>query len=331
MRQDTLIRLFKSIEADSSNDLMKIAYKIIDEEIEKGHNLLSNKLKGILKEKEKKDSHLKKELSNIFQPKIPENTRLKSQLAIEVPRDFLRREMILPKDIEEKFQRIEKEFIARDRLAHHGLKPRQKILFYGAPGCGKSMGAERIAWNIGLPFIKVRFDSMISSYLGESLNNLRKIFEEISSQPCVLLLDEFDIIAKSRTYGQDVGEMYRIVNMLLSLLEEYNSPSGLLIATTNLEESLDKAIFRRFDEIIEIRRPGKDEIVRLLKQTLSSQKISPTLNLNEVSTRMTGFSAAMVVKVAQNAAKLAVLANNVQIGVEQLNSALSEVHESRPD
>lgn len=331
MRQETLIRLFKSIEADSSDDLMKIAYKIIDEEFEKGHHVLSSKLKTILLKKEKKDIHLKKELSNIFQSKIPENTRLKSQLAIEVERDFLRHNMILPEDIEEKFKRVEKEFIARDRLAHYGLKPRQKILFYGAPGCGKSMGAERIAWNTGLPFIKVRFDSMISSYLGESLNNLRRIFEEISSQPCVLLLDEFDIIAKSRTYGQDVGEMYRIVNMLLYLLEEYNSPSGLLIATTNLEESLDKAIFRRFDEIIEIRRPEKNEIGRLLKQTLSSQKIDPNINWSEIAIKMEGFSAAMVVKVAQNAAKLAILTNSIQIGIEHIHSSLNEMQERLED
>ncbi|MEQ9219297.1 MAG: AAA family ATPase [Cyclobacteriaceae bacterium] len=327
MKQETLIRLFKSIESDSSEDLIKMAYKIIDEEVEKGHNILSEKLRRILENKEKKDSHLKKELSNIFQPKIPENTRLKSQLAIEIDRDFLRHDMILPEDIEFKFNRIEKEFIARDRLAHHGLKPRQKILFYGAPGCGKSMGAERIAWNTGLPFVKVRFDAMISSYLGESLNNLRKIFEELSSQPCVLLLDEFDIIAKSRTFGQDVGEMYRIVNMLLFLLEEYNSPSGLLVATTNLEKSLDKAIFRRFDEIIEIRKPGIDEIVRLLKQTLLAQKLDRKISWEEIATKMEGFSAALVVKIAQNAAKLAILNNTGQIGVDEITSALGEVEQ----
>ncbi|MEQ8414011.1 MAG: ATP-binding protein [Imperialibacter sp.] len=327
MKQETLIRLFKSIESDSSDDLMKMAYKIIDEEVEKGHYILSEKLKKILENRTRKDKHLKRELSNIFQPKIPENTRIKSQLAITVDRDFLRHDMILPESIESKFNRIEKEFIARDRLAHHGLKPRQKILFYGAPGCGKSMGAERIAWNTGLPFVKVRFDAMISSYLGESLSNLRKIFEELSSQPCVLLLDEFDIIAKSRTFGQDVGEMYRIVNMLLYLLEEYNSPSGLLIATTNLEKSLDKAIFRRFDEIIEISKPGTEEIIRLLKQTLLSQRCDKTISWSNIASEMEGFSAALVVKVAQNAAKLAILNNTGQIGINEIKSALGEVEQ----
>ena len=164
--------------------------------------------------------------------------------------------MVLPKLTETKIQRIEKEYVARERLAHFGLKPRQKILFYGSPGCGKSMSAERIAWNIGLPFLKVRFEAIISSYLGESATNLKKLFESVKNYPCVLLLDEFDFIAKARSSGQDVGEMHRVVNILLNLLEDYEAP-GLLIATTNLEGALDKASFRRFDDIIEIPKPGK--------------------------------------------------------------------------
>ena len=83
--------------------------------------------------------------------------------------------MVLAPNIEEKIQRIEKEFIARERLAHHGLKPR-KIKLHGSSGCGKSMTAERLAWNLGLPFYKVRFDSVISSYLGESASNLKNLF-----------------------------------------------------------------------------------------------------------------------------------------------------------
>lgn len=109
------------------------------------------------------------------------------------------------------------------------------------------MSAERIAWNLGLPLLKVRFDSLLSSYFGESASNLRMVFDYCKNEPVVLLLDECDFIAKSRTTAQDVGEVPRIVNMLLTLLDEYDAP-GLVIATTNLKVSLDEALFRRFDD-----------------------------------------------------------------------------------
>ena len=92
------------------------------------------------------------------------------------------------------------------------------------------MGAKRLAWNVGLPLLKVRFDALISSYFGESASNLRSVFETAKERPCVLLLDECDFIARSRTNTKDIGEASRIVNSLLTLMEEYDAP-GLLIAT----------------------------------------------------------------------------------------------------
>lgn len=193
-------------------------------------------------------------------------------MAISIDRDELRHEMILPIETENKIRRIEKEFAAKERLAHHGLQYRQKVLIYGAPGCGKSMSAERIAWNLGLPFLKVRFDVIISSFLGETASNLSRLIDGIKNYPCVLLFDEIDVVGKTRTNAHDVEEMHRVVNILLTLLEEYNS-KGILIATTNIENALDQALFRRFDDIIEIPKPSKDEILRLIKMTLSSVKV----------------------------------------------------------
>jgi AAA+ superfamily predicted ATPase len=185
------------------------------------------------------------------------------------------------------------------------------------------MAAERIAWNIGLPFLKVRFEAILSSYLGESASNLKKLFDTLENYPCVILLDEFDFIAKSRGYGHDVGEMHRVVNILLGLLENFNS-AGLLIATTNYEEILDNAVFRRFDEIIEITKPGVDEIVRLLESALSVFNISKDINLKKLAINMDGFSAALVVKVAQDAAKLTVIEGNKTISAENFQKALLE-------
>ena len=254
---------------------------------------------------------------------IPTDKRHHLPLAITIDRDELRHQMVLPQTTEDKINRIEKEYAAKERLALHGLKYRQKVLFYGSPGCGKSMGAERIAWNLGLPFLKVRFDVIISSFLGETASNLTKLFDGLRDYPCVLLLDEFDIVGQSRGNRQDVGEMHRIVNMLLTLLEEYNS-SGVLIATTNLEGTLDEALFRRFDDIIEMPKPSKEEILRLTKMTLASIEQDKQITWIELAEQMIGFSAALVVKIANDAAKLAVIKNEKIIRQSHLEQSLAE-------
>jgi SpoVK/Ycf46/Vps4 family AAA+-type ATPase len=325
MNQDLYIRLFRSIEGDREDDIVKVAEKIIEEERKRGHLKLAEKLKEILAKNVNVHTGFKKELKTLLPEgtHIPTDKRNNIPLATLIDRDNLRHEMILPNNVEETIQRIEKEYVARERLAHFGLKPRQKILFYGAPGCGKSMSAERIAWNIGLPFLKVRFEAIISSYLGESASNLKKLFESLKNYPCVLLLDEFDFIAKARSTGHDVGEMHRVVNVLLNLLEDYNAP-GLLIATTNLEGSIDKALFRRFDEIIEMPKPGKEEILRLLKSTLSSINVSKSISWSGIATKMNGFSPALTVKVANDAAKNAVIQHSKIVDESHLLKAILE-------
>lgn len=308
MHQDLLVRLFRSIDGEHSDDIVKVAESIIDDERKKGHGKLADRLKSILSKNIKTNQSFKGELRNIFGSSIliPTDKRSNIPLATEVPRDMLRHEMILSDEVEEKIGRIEKEFLARERLAHFGLHPRRRILFHGYPGCGKSMSAERIAWNIGLPFLKVKFEAVVSSYLGESASNLSKLFETIKTFPCVLLLDEFDFIAKSRDGKQDVGEMHRVVNILLNVLEDFNGP-GLIIATTNLEGAIDKAIFRRFDDIIELPKPGKTQILRILKSTLASMKSDKDINWEQVAERLKDFSSALVVKVAMDTAKLSVI------------------------
>ena len=244
MNQDLLVRLFRSIDGEQTDDIVMVAESIIEDERKKGHSKLADRLSGILNKNIKTAQSFKGELRNIFGSSIliPTDKRSNIPLAVQVPTEYLRHEMILSAEVEEKIERIEKEFLARERLAHYGLKPRRRILLHGYPGCGKSMSAERIAWNIGLPFLKVKFEAVVSSYLGESATNLTKLFESLKTYPCVLLLDEFDFIAKSRDGKQDVGEMHRVVNILLNVLEDFNGP-GLIIATTNLEGTIDKALF----------------------------------------------------------------------------------------
>lgn len=319
------MRLFRSIDGDPGDDIIMVAESIIEDEHKKGHGRLAERLKIILSKNLKANQSVKGELRNIFGTSvlIPTDKRSNIPLAIQVQRDALRHEMILSKNVEERIARIEQEFLARERLAHFGLQPRRRILFHGYPGCGKSMSAERIAWNIGLPFLKVKFEAVVSSYLGESASNLSKLFESIKTFPSVLLLDEFDFIAKSRDGKHDVGEMHRVVNILLNVLEDFSGP-GLIIATTNLEGAIDKAIFRRFDDIIELPKPDTPEILRLLKSTLASIKCDKNVNWDSVASRLNGFSSALVVKVATDAAKFSVIQGNGVIQSQFFDQSLAE-------
>ena len=330
MKSETIKRLFRSIQLSPTPELVSVARGIVDEERHKGHLVLVMELEGLLQSVEQKQL-AKPDLrsSRRSMPAVGHLAELpvsrrQQPLLKEVPRNELRHHMILSPEVEARFNRIEREFVSRDRLAAHGLTPRRKIMLYGPPGCGKSMGAERLAWNTGLPFFKVQFDTLISSFLGESASNLRTIFDATKEQPCVLLLDECDFIAKSRTYGQDVGEMFRLVNMLLFLLEEYKAP-GLLVATTNLENSLDKALFRRFDEVLSIPRPGDEQIQKLLKNTLGGLQVSKSLKFAAFAHQLAGLSAAQIVKLGQDAAKTCIMAGDNELTEAHLQQAFIEL------
>lgn len=326
MNQALLTRLFKSIDGDQNSPLIKIAYSIIEEEKRKGHNNLADKLNSILLKSTTQTNTFKPILKVTREGdfKVPLDRRYRLPLAIHVEHEYLRHDMVLSTKVETKILRIEKEYLARERLAHHGLKPRKKILLHGSSGCGKSMAAERIAWDLGLPFYKVRFDTIISSYLGESASNLQKLFESINEYPCVLLLDEFDIIGKQRNANSnDVGEIHRIVNILLGLLEKYDG-EGILIATTNLEGIIDKALFRRFDDFIELPKPSQKEITELLRISFSALKLNSKINLNFYSKKMIGLSYAIIVKIANDAAKKAIINMKNEISIEDLEKSLEE-------
>lgn len=326
MNQSLLTRLFKSLEGNEEAPLMRVAYSIIEDERIKGHTILANKLNSILQEKISRSNNFSPTLkvARELDYKVPVDRRYRLPLAVHIEHELLRHEMVLSPEVESKILRIEKEYLARERLNHHGLKPRKKILLHGSTGCGKSMAAERIAWELGLPFYKVRFDTLISSYLGESATNLQMLFESIKEYPCVLLLDEFDIIGKRRNISSnDVGEIHRLVNILLGLLEEYDG-EGVLIATTNFEGSIDTALFRRFDDFIELPKPHEKEIEELLKISFSALKLNKDIILKNYVEKMVGMSYAIIVKIANDAAKKAIINSDKDISIDDLNRAFEE-------
>ena len=278
MNADILKRIVRAIADGSQGDLDQLARKIVDAERQTGHGKLADQLQAILSHPRRRKPATPAAIGDGRGLKeLPLSRRHGESLAEIIPRESLEHYMVLPPDTEARFARIECEFAARERLGVYGLRPRKTILLYGPPGCGKSLGAKRLAWNTGLPLMKVRFDTLISSYFGESAANLRSVFTAAKEHTYVLLIDECDFIARSRLNTKDIGEASRIVNSLLQLMEEYDAP-GLLVATTNVESSLDPAIFRRFDDVFHVPLPGPTEVEKLLRTTLSAVQVAEPLN-----------------------------------------------------
>jgi SpoVK/Ycf46/Vps4 family AAA+-type ATPase len=327
MNATLLKRLFRAISAGSTESALRIATSVVEDERRKGHGALAAELEQILVISQNNTSpdrtDTRSNPSQSLTP-LPTSRRHQEPLAGFVLPENLRHHMVLRADIETRFQRIECEYAASERLALHGLRPRKKILLYGPPGCGKSLGAERLAWNTGLPLMKVRFDCIMSSYFGESASNLRTVFEATKESPRVLFLDECDFVARSRTSNNDVGEGPRIVNTVLQLLEDYDAP-GLVVAATNLSESLDKAIFRRFDDVFEVPLPGDYEIRELLRVSLSAIRVEKNIDWEHLVHLLSGQSAANVVKAAQNSAKTAILTSELPIQEYHIVRAIEEI------
>lgn len=326
MNSDILKRVVRAIAHNSQNDLDRLAHKIVEDQRRIGHKNLANQLEGILKQgRPRTNGHPPVAVADRDLYELPISRRYGESLAVLLNPEKLEHHMVLPAATEARFARIESEYAARERLGMFGLRPRKTILLYGPPGCGKSLGAKRIAWNIGLPLLKVRFDSLISSFFGESAANLRTLFMAAKERPCVLLLDECDFIARSRVTANDIGEASRIVNSLLQLMEEYDAP-GLLVATTNIEASLDTALFRRFDEVFLVPLPGPEEVEKLLRMTLSAVALAEPINWQRLVAQLTSAPAAMVVKAAQDAAKAAVLAGLKSVTEKNISDAIAELH-----
>ncbi len=345
MKGEVLKRLFRAVASDDSMAIRSMLSVVVEEERKRGHTTLAEQLDTILRKSgylfnseqlsldslSKNGSGSSKSKDSSFKSDVPQpltslssRRRFNHPFIVAIPRERLRHYMVLSDVVEDRFRRIEREYTARDRLAHYGLKYRQKILLYGSPGCGKTMGAERIAWNTGLPLVKVRFDAMVSSYLGETATNLREVFETAAAEPCLLFIDECDALAKSREDTQEVGEIKRVVNTFLQLLDEYEVSNGLLVAATNLTKFLDEAVWRRFDDVIEVPKPTGSEIREILKQTFASIEVG-SIDWDAIVKKLMGFSAAQIVKISQNAAKRAILDREELVIQEHLEDAIQDI------
>jgi len=164
-------------------------------------------------------------------------------------------------------QSVVKERIHQSELEAGGVKPTKSLLFVGPPGVGKTLAAHWIAREIQLPLLTLDLAAVMSSFLGRTGNNIRTVIDYAQKYPSVLLLDEFDAIAKRRDDIAEIGELKRLVTVLLQSIDEWPS-EGLLIAASNHPDLLDPAVWRRFDRVIQFPLPVKSEIVETIKRII---------------------------------------------------------------
>jgi SpoVK/Ycf46/Vps4 family AAA+-type ATPase len=320
-RADLLKTLFRSYKAGDDAAFRGAAREIIEDERKKTHVVLANELTRILENGRGLSALHATDLGPAFQPLPRDSDRGAPLLEIRQPQRSMD-SLVLTREQTDLLSGVVTEFRQWEVLEAHGLRPSTKLLFCGPPGCGKTATAEAVSCSLGVPLLYVRFDAVVSSLLGETAANLRKVFDYASSDSWVVFFDEFDAIGRSRDDATEHGELKRVVNSFLQLLDGYRGRS-LVIAATNFEQSLDPALWRRFDEIIRFERPNQDQIELLLRRLLRSEPRSE-LQLREVAGRLAGMSHAEIERVCVDALRTRVLAGRRALTREDMDQAVAK-------
>lgn len=294
--------LLRSHVAGDDTQFDSVALQLAAREAHKGHHRVATELKSLIEEAQTKTKPLRSiEPTQIRKQPVGD---LSGLLAIGY--DSVRKnELVLSQAVTERLDRVILEQRQKDKLNQHGLSPRRKLLFTGAPGTGKTMSASVLATELRLPLYTIVLDSLITRFMGETAGKLRLIFDHIQQTRAVYLFDEFDAIGTQRGANNDVGEVRRILNSFLMFMEQDKSES-VIVAATNHPELLDKALYRRFDDIIPFSKPEKAEIELLIKNSLSTFDISKAC-LTKASAAAEGLSAAEITRACHDAAKVLIL------------------------
>lgn len=310
---DQIRSLVKAYSAHDDEKFKTVVLQIAAHEAKLGHGSFAQELK--------------KEVSNIGKNGGRTILRMNNQntmLQLSVPSTKLT-ELVASDAIIAKINRILVEYRNKNKLYNSGLSNRRKILLEGAPGTGKTMTASVIASELGLPLFTVQVDKLVNKFMGETSVRLRQIFDSMASDVGVYLFDEFDAIGADRSMDNEVGEMRRILNSFLQFIETDASDS-IIIAATNNPKMLDKALFRRFDDVIHYELPDDYQINKLFEYKLDGY-IQENVCSHEVIEAARGLSHAELSLVADDAIKESILYGN-DITSLMLISLLNERHRS---
>lgn len=231
-------------------------------------------------------------------------------------------DMALADGLRTRLERVLTEQRERERLREHGFAPMRKLLLIGPPGTGKTMTAATLAGELGLPLFGIQLDGLITKYMGETASKLRIVFDAIQSTRGVYLFDEFDALGGERGSKNDVGEIRRVLNSFLQFLEQDESDS-LVLGATNHVGLLDRALFRRFDAVLEYDLPTEEIAVRVMRARLGLLDAS-AIDWAAAAKKATGLSHAEIAMACEQAAKNAILDHSTVVRDSELVQALDE-------
>jgi SpoVK/Ycf46/Vps4 family AAA+-type ATPase len=310
--------LLKSHTRGDDEHFLTVALQIAANEARKGHTALAQEIKKLVDHAQaRRTAHVSSNLMVMARPQ----GELENLLEMIEPTVRLA-QLVVPQSLRQRLNRIVREQKNFNKLREHFLRPRQKILLLGPPGCGKTMTAHALAGELGLPLFVVRLDALFTKFLGETASKLRLVFDAIEQTRAVYLFDEFDSLGLSRGSQYDVAEMRRVLNSFLVFLENLQGNS-LVIAASNHPEALDSALFRRFDDMIRYAMPSVGDIEQVLREHLASAD-TRQVEWPRVLGQLDGLSHAEVARVANEAAKDMLIEGHSFLTTQTLLAAIAE-------
>jgi SpoVK/Ycf46/Vps4 family AAA+-type ATPase len=311
---EQLKALIRSHLSESQEQFITVALQVAAHEARQGHTSLAHEIRQMV------DTARAKATVIIKFPNDLDGLVFSEKPDIDIPMEAL----VLSEALKARVERIILEFRQQNKLRSHGLKHRRKILLTGAPGTGKTMTARVLASELNLPLHTVQMDRLVTKFMGETSAKLRQIFDRIREVAGVYLFDEFDAIGGERSLDNDVGEMRRVLTSFLQFIENDTS-DNLIVAATNNLRLLDRALFRRFDDVLHYDLPGEEERSRLIANLLGTF-YDERFPLAKAVAVAEGLSHAEINRACRDAIKSAILSNRSRVTLDSLIKLLKERH-----
>jgi SpoVK/Ycf46/Vps4 family AAA+-type ATPase len=315
---EQLKSLIRSHFSDDSERFYTIALQVAAHEAQQDHGALAHDIRDII------DKARKTQGPRLL--KFPQD--LRGLVLVEQP-STSKSTFVAPESLLNRVERIIHEYRQQHKLKSHGLSHRRKIMLIGPPGTGKSMTARILAHELRLPLNTVQVDKLVTKFMGETSAKLRQIFDLIQQEPGVYFFDEFDAIGGERALENDVGEMRRVLNAFLQFIEQDTSDS-LIVAATNNPKLLDRALFRRFDDVIYYDFPNNKDRKQLIQNTLGAFLTSRITCDDEFFPISEGLSHAEIDQACRDAIKQAILSDQKKVIPSLLAQMLRERKSARP-